>query len=257
MEEIESNEIFLLMGIGLIALLSLAIGVILIFFFSEKKYLSLEISNQKDILQTMLETQEKERNRLAKDLHDSITSKLNIVFLYLQQLDQYPNPQAKYNQVIGIIKETINNSISESRRLAHDLLPPTLEEFGLLEALKEASFALNALDSVKVTVDIHPQMPTVFPKNIELNIFRIFQELLNNSMKHGHAQNINLLIEGDDEILKMTYIDDGRGFDAQEIKSGLGLKSINSRVQLMNSKWSFHTNQGKGFKADFEINHSP
>jgi len=235
MEGITSKEIYFIMTLGIIACLFMALGIIYIYFNSERRYFQLQLMNQKDILKTMFETQEKERNRLAKDLHDSISSKLNVALLYLQQLDRDKNTEEKYLSTRQAINETLNASLAATRGLAHDLLPPTLEEFGLIEALKEISLSYSMLDNLDISLEVAPE------KRIRFIV-------------HGKAEDVFIKIDGPPRLLAISYEDNGRGFEMKDTKKGLGLKSIKSRIEILEGIWKYYSIPGKGFKAQIEIN---
>ena len=238
----EENQIVTIVIIGVLLLLLMAVALLLFFFFSRKKIVEkelerkeLEIGHQKEIIHATILTQEKERKRIAQDLHDDISSKLNVILLnsnFLIDGELSADEYTKVNEnIIKVTKKTLGNA----RKIAHDLLPPILEKFGLQSAIEELVDEFNM--SRKVYIESNIEYPEDrLSSTQELHVFRIVQELVNNSVRHGKAERIDLDFMEKDEELALNYKDNGVGFSAEVIeeKKGLGMKNIESRVELLN-----------------------
>ena len=237
----EENQIVTIVIIGVLLLLLMAVALLLFFFFSRKKIIEkelekkeLEIGHQKEIIHATILTQEKERKRIAQDLHDDISSKLNVILLNSNFLIDGDLTAEEYTKVNENIIKVTNKTLSNARKIAHDLLPPILEKFGLESALEELVDEYNMSKKVSIASNI------VYPKQQltstqELHVFRIVQELVNNSIRHGKAGKINFDFIAKNEELSLQYKDNGTGFSAEvlEDKKGLGMKNIESRVELL------------------------
>lgn len=238
----EENQIVTIVIIGVLLLLLMAVALLLFFFFSRKKIVEkelekkeLEVEHQKEIIHATILTQEKERKRIAQDLHDDISSKLNVILLnsnFLIDGELSADEYTKVNQnIIKVTKKTLGNA----RKIAHDLLPPILEKFGLRSAIEELVDEFNM--SRKVLIDSNIEYPqSKLTPTQELHVFRIIQELVNNSVRHGKAEKIDLDFVENNKDLSIHYKDNGIGFSADVIeeKKGLGMKNIESRVELLN-----------------------
>ena len=140
-----------------------------------------------------------------------------------------------------------NRTLQSARKIAHDLLPPILDKFGLQSAIEELVDDFNTSRKVVVTYQLkYPE--NYLNKDQELHLFRILQELINNSIRHGKAKNINLVLENKNSKLDLNYSDDGIGFDLKQaqIKKGLGLKNIESRVELLNGTLKISNKEKSG-----------
>ena len=240
----QENQIVTIVIIGVLLLLLMAVALLLFFFYSRKKIVEkelenkeIEISHQKEIIHATILTQEKERECIAQDLHDDISSKLNIINLNSNFLMDGELTPEEYTAVNKNILNVTKKAIRSARKIAHDLLPPILDKFGLQSALEELVDNYNS--SKKVFIDLNVDYPKDFlNKTQELHVFRIAQELINNSVRHGKAQNIKLDFSKHDEELCLSYKDDGVGFSTEIInkKKGLGMKNIESRVELLNGE---------------------
>jgi signal transduction histidine kinase len=218
----------------------------------EKK--DLEIKFQKDILLSTILTQEKERERIAQDLHDEISSKLNVVSLTLHSLKSSNKTIEEKTANIDDIIKLNNNAIENSRKIAHNLLPPVLEKFGLSAAIDELVLDFGKTKSVAIDYRNSADFSTLHA-DAQLNIFRILQELFNNSIKHGKANNIRLAFiqNGNERIC--NYGDDGVGFsvDGLQQNKGLGMRNIESRISFLNGHYQIKSEKNKGIQFTFSF----
>lgn len=239
------------------AFMLMALVLVLFFYFSRKKIIkqeiekkNLEINYQKDLLHSVIITQENERMRIAQDLHDDISSKLNIVALNSQMLVGTELSEKEYHEVTTNIINLTSKALENSRRIAHDLLPPVLEKFGLHAAISELAVEFNSSKAVMVYYENNIQFDTLEERK-HLHIFRILQELMNNSLRHGKAKNITVIfnVEGDKNVC--AYSDNGLGFDAADAtnQKGLGMKNIQSRIDLIQATIEINSAPDKGFRA--------
>mgnify|MGYP000294614417 CR=1 FL=1 len=244
MEELfsQENQIITIVLIGVLLLLLMAVALFFFFFISRKKIIekelekkSAEIKHQRELIHATILTQENERKRIAQDLHDDISSKLNVIHLNSNLLLDGGLSVKEYSEVVKSNINITNRTLQSARKIAHDLLPPILDKFGLQSAIEELVDDYNTSKKVVVSYQLKYQK-NYLNKTKELHLFRILQELINNSIRHGKAKNINLVLETSNSKLYLNYSDDGIGFDTKraKLKKGLGLKNIESRVELLN-----------------------
>ncbi|WP_405609836.1 sensor histidine kinase [Polaribacter sp. Asnod1-A03] len=257
----KEDQIIIIVLIGVLLLLLMGVSLLLFFFFSRKKIgekeiekKNLEIYHQKEIIQSIIITQEKERKRIAQDLHDDISSKLNVINLNANLLKDGNLSTEDYNFINNGILEATEKTLLSARKIAHNLLPPILEEFGLKDAIEELADSFNNSRKIKIEYTINYPKEILTSQN-ELHLFRIVQELINNSIKHGKAHNSLLKIRHKDNRLTLIYTDNGIGFNANNLenKKGLGMKNIESRVSLLNGNFNITSSVNKGFKIKITI----
>ncbi len=248
-----------LIAIGLLVFMSIAI--VLFFYFSRKRIIqaelekaNLEIDHQKRILQSVIVTQEEERKRIAQDMHDAISSKLNVVSLNANILTEEDITIEESNKVGASILKITNTVLESSRKIAHDLLPPTLQKFGLKAALEELCEEICETKKYKTNYQLDYE-EGFLEKNDELHVFRILQELVNNTIKHGDASEISVSLKTDENNLSLQYRDNGKGFNVEKIKEvkGLGMSGIENRVVILNGSFQVESQLGKGMKTIIEI----
>lgn len=251
----QEKDFLSLMAIGVLIMLMLALAFVSFFNYYRKKLLKehlqrqdLALQYQEDLLHSTILTQEAERKRIARDLHDEIGSKLNVIFLNIHRLKELEGSKA-FDATIDELVAVINTTIDSTRLISHELLPPTLEEFGLAESIRELQYSFNKLGQVEIGFsNLHGNNITVHDKLVELNLFRVIQELINNSIRHGGATKMDIKLGVDNLDVKLIYTDNGRGFDTDSIaaKKGLGMKNIESRMQMIHAGYEYISAPGEG-----------
>lgn len=241
--------------IGILGMFLLAVAII-VFFIQYQKKLSaqqeeiriMETNYQRDLLNASLEAQEVERKRVATDLHDGMGSLLSAVRLYLKQIS--PQKEAiKNEEILEEATYMVDTAINQARSISHDLLPTTLDRFGVLVALEDLCKRMQKINDLSVEIS-YPDTDLGFSKKQDLALYRITQELINNTLKHAGADLISIQFEELPGQIQLTYTDNGKGFtleDSQTAQLGLGLKSIKSRAQLLEGEMHMHSAPGQGF----------
>jgi two-component system NarL family sensor kinase len=191
------------------------------------------LEHQKKLLETNLHAQEKERERIAADLHDSLIGKLTVVRM-----------KSQLGAAAADVEEMLGESIAEARRISHDLTPPLIE-FSTIEELIS-----NLLDpwEQKLTIDYYRDVRTltIVTPQVKIQVLRIMQELITNIVKHAHATTVTVHLRHTKEMLILRVQDNGRGFDVAQLKAGLGLQSLEMRAQYLNAAHHVKSTPGKG-----------
>ncbi|MEQ1676953.1 MAG: sensor histidine kinase [Chitinophagaceae bacterium] len=221
----------------------------------QQRIRELEKDKQLVAVDSMLKGQEEERSRLAKDLHDGLGGLLSGVKFSLSNMKDNliitPENMAVFERSLDMI----DTSIKELRRVAHNMMPEMLTKFGLDEALKEYCNTINATKLLAVKYQSHG-MTVRIDKSTEIIIYRIIQELLNNTLKHAAATESFVQLIREDSRLNIVVEDNGKGFDATlpENNKGAGWANIRSRVEYLKGQVDVHSEQGKGTLINIEFN---
>lgn len=254
------SDFILIFSIATGGMLVLAGSIILFVVFYQKKMIqeqvkrqNLEIIYQNKMMQATLESQESERRRLAADLHDSIGGMLSAIRMGISTMVKTAPDATSIEQT----KQMLDDTISSVRQISRDLMPSTLEKFGLAQAIKELCERMQATTSLPIHFE---ELNEIFPidKNKELMIYRIVQELLNNAIKHSQASQVTVTLQAADELC-LGVEDDGIGFNFDSQKNdkrygkGLGLYSIENRASLLKGKIKFDHQRIKGSKITMSI----
>ena len=257
----QQNELISVIIYTFSAFLLMALVLVLFFYFSRKKIVeqeiekrNLQVQHQKKLLHSVLITQEEERKRIAQDLHDDISSKLNIVSLNCHLLKSSDITNTEISEISTSIINLTTKVLNNSRRLAHDLLPPVLEKFGLHAGVKELCLEFNGSKAVSVSYENHLEF-NIDENHRHLHVFRILQELMNNSVKHGKATQISIAFQEENSLNYCKYEDNGIGFDIHKLENqrGLGMKSIESRISFLNGSISINSEIKKGTQIAFNF----
>lgn len=236
-----------------------AVVLIIFFYFSRKKIIQKELEKkdlilqyQKEQLHAVIVTQEEERKRIAQDLHDDISSKLNIVSLNTHLLSSPNLTVEETNEITETIISLTSKALENSRKIAHNLLPPVFEKFGLNAGVEELCEEFESSKSIST----HYTNEIDFDdKDIDrhLHVFRILQELMNNSLRHGKATEIWIAFKNNNGLQTCFYEDNGVGFDSKNIENqkGLGMKNIESRISFLNGTIKFESEIGRGIAVIF------
>ena len=237
--------------VGITSFLLLA-SILTWFLFQQRQkrknqeIVTLKREHQIKTLETLIEGEEKERFRIAKELHDGVNGDLSAIKYKLSTLLEMNNT------VINEAITMIDNSCNQVRAISHNLVPPSLENFNLLEAVEEYCEKSDASHTQKITFQ-HLGDTINMSKKEEINIFRIIQELVTNSMKHAEATEINVQVSCRNKIMQITIEDNGIGFETNTIESkGIGLKNIQSRVDYLHGTLDIISNK-QGTSTTIEI----
>nr|WP_317631897.1 sensor histidine kinase [uncultured Flavobacterium sp.] len=206
--------------------------------------------NKISILTALLEGQEKERARLARDLHDSLGGLLSATKLQLSDFNS-KIPEHEKSEVENIITH-IDYAVSKLRKISHNLMPDLLIKFGLEIALKEFAERMQ-----NEQLQIHTQFlnyETKLSKDKELFVYRIVQELVSNAIKHANASQILIQFSEDKESYHVTVEDDGKGFDFKsDFEDSAGILNIQSRIEFLKGSVDFHSVIDQGSSIEFNF----
>jgi len=214
----------------------------------------LERQQQVVSLQSMINGQESERTRIAKDLHDGLGGLFSTVKMYFSTL-QHDTPALKENDLFKKSYAIVDSASVEVRRIAHNMMPEVLMKLGLVNAIKDLCDNISAGKLLKVSLEVHG-MSKRLNATTEIMLFRIIQELLNNIIKHAQASDAIIQFIRENERLSVVVEDNGRGFQTQaDDQSHLGIAAIQSRVNYLNGKMSIDSqkNVGTTIMMDFLI----
>ncbi|WP_462251596.1 sensor histidine kinase [Ferruginibacter sp.] len=205
---------------------------------------------QKVILKTAIESQEKERNEIGRELHDNVNQILAAANIHLG-LVRIGN----HEKSLELVKEgqhLIMKAVDEIRKLTHNIVSSHIDDMGVIIAIENLVDEINSLLAFKIEFK-HNIIEEIIPYPVGLTVFRIIQEQLNNIMKYASATKVFINLSIMDDQLVLNISDDGVGAAFDEIKKGIGLSNIKNRTTAYNGKVSFETSPGKGFKVNVQL----
>jgi signal transduction histidine kinase len=213
---------------------------------------------QQQQLRLIVATQEKEKKSISAELHDDLGVRLSALKYFVASLNKYISPddtegQATFEKTINIIDE----SVEDIRYLLISLSPKTLNEYGYLVAVEDLVNKLSQLHIINISLQ-QKGMENRLQADVEAGLYRITQELINNTLKHAQAASIKLNIEKTNTTIQLQYADDGKGFNQANSTGGYGIENIETRVALLNGKieWDAATNKPTKVNIVIPYNHT-
>lgn len=210
----------------------------------------------KEIFNAILETEEKERKRFSRDMHDGLGALLSTLKIYLNLLQKDNKSMDERNALLEEMKQTINQAIATARTIANDLMPSVLMDYGLIKALEVFTDALIINGVIQIQFK-HDDIGNGLDEKTQTHIYRIVLELINNTLKHAQATTITINLKITYNTLTIDYIDNGKGFVFDKIvmqgQDSQGLKNIFSRINFLNGKGQYHTELDYGLRFTMEI----
>ncbi|MFP4448156.1 MAG: histidine kinase [Bacteroidales bacterium] len=207
---------------------------------------------------SMLEGQETERNRLAKEIHDGLGPLLSTIKINLEAINMEIDQYTKNNVIskrLDKVYKLIDILAQDMRSISHSLMPKVLEDFGVGPALESLCNHLN--EPGKINIHYYDSgFEDRMEKNTELNIYRIAQELLHNAIKHSGGTRVNIQYIKHTASIVLMVEDNGKGFDIRKAKSdktGIGLKNIETRAKMIGANLFIDSNKDVGVTATLEI----
>jgi PAS domain S-box-containing protein len=208
---------------------------------------------EKKLFETIINTEEKEREKFAGDLHDEVGPLLSSLKMYISLLAETDDKKKK-EYITPQIQTLIKEAITSVREISNDLSPHVLNNYGCVAAIN--SFIGMKRDFINVAFNQNLENVR-FAQSIEIVLYRVVKELVNNTIKHAKAFNIEIKMYEEDNFIKLFYKDDGIGFKTDEtvnLSSGsIGLLNIMSRVKTVNGKYKISSSKGTGFAFEMTI----
>jgi len=252
-------DIYFILFMGTAGMLMLAFAAIFLFVVYYKRNIKakeelheMETQHQQKLIFSNLQTLEDERKRFAEDLHDEVGASLSAIRLHASRIETDVKDEEVRNRLKDV-KEIIDQAMASTRRISHNMLPPGLELFGLAKIISDLAGQLSKANEIEVKVTAPAIMPRLDYKT-ELMLYRVLQELLNNTLKHAEAGIIQINFLTDEKQYYIYYSDNGKGFDTSSVRyNGLGLRNLESRVKMINGSYLFSTAPGKGLEVNMAV----
>lgn len=245
-----SKQRYMMIGLSVLFLM---VTVLMYMLYHRKQLkqeakLQAEIMRQQDIAtKSILEAEEKERKRIAGDLHDGVGQMMSAVKMNLSSLASKINLTSEND--LALMDKTmslVDESCKEVRSVSHNMMPNALLKAGLSSAVKEF---IDKIDHSKLQVNLYTEgLQERLGNNVETVLYRVIQEIVNNVIKHACANQLDISLIRDAEGISCTVEDNGRGFDLSANKNaeGIGLKNIHARIVYLKGTVEWDSSLGKG-----------
>jgi len=235
-----------------IAVAAVALGIIIGYFILTMiRHQRRNIRLYKAKIRAEISTLENERKRMASDLHDELGPLLSAVRIQINYLEAKNENDQK---IVAFANKHIDDILTKTREISYNLMPNTLVRKGLIKALQEYVNKLSQIHKLKINFEA--DSPIELSKEKEINIYRILQEIIHNTIKHADATQLAIKLKKQNGMLELMTADNGIGFDMDnkmESSEGLGLINLQSRTEVLNAKFNYHSALGHGTQYIFEI----
>jgi signal transduction histidine kinase len=217
--------------------------------------LSIQKDLEKKLLETIIQTEEKEKQRFAADLHDELGPFLAGIKLYIDEIDRNLENFERRRTLMDFLKKMVDDAIAKTRLISNSLISNLIMDFGLEKAIESFVSQINQVHKSPIYTSIG-ELPGTISKTLEINVYRILIEFINNSLKHANAQSIAISICTDDSYLNVIYEDNGKGFDFEKeilTPTGIGLTSIMNRIKSTHAVYSFKSSPNQGMHVEIKF----
>lgn len=235
-----------------VTIAAIVLGIIIVvFIITMIRHQRRNVQLYKAKIRAEIFTLEKERRRIATDLHDELGPILSAVRIQINHLSADKEEDKK---ILTFANKHIDDLLAKTREISYNLMPNTLVRKGLVNAVKEYLGKMNEAHDLDITFQCSETIS--LPDEISLNIYRIVQEVTHNTIKHAEAQKLVVQLYTDDDKLVLMTADDGRGFDYENTikkNKGLGLVNLQSRTEILNAAFNYRSQIDGGTQYVFEM----
>ncbi|MGQ0738975.1 MAG: tetratricopeptide repeat-containing sensor histidine kinase [Bacteroidota bacterium] len=204
---------------------------------------------QNEMFNSIISLQDKERTRIARDIHDSLGSILSATKMKMSALEENTDwPTSVQKEKQQAIMQMLDGAVTELRNISQNLMPATLSKLGLVSALKNLFNDISDYSGLKINFTVHG-LENRIDESAEIGIYRIILELINNVVKHAGASEVSVQLIKHPGYININAEDNGRGFDFRKVMAkpgGIGISNIQSRVNFLNGSMDIDTEEGRG-----------
>jgi signal transduction histidine kinase len=250
-------------GFVFASLLLAAILILSIYFYTQKakrnkllaaqKMQEAEITHQKDLLESVITSQEAERKRIGMDLHDEVGAALSTLRI---KIEQHAGEATTAPAVTENYKSDIDKIIANMRNISHALSPRIAGNFGFYDAVHELADGVNRSGTINMQIHFDENnLPVFANEQAPMALYRVIAELVNNTLKHARAQNIQLTVAVADDTMQMAYSDDGIGMaqNPGTAARGMGMQNIESRLGIIGATWAVQQPEAGGYGVAISV----
>jgi len=212
-----------------------------------------EKEHERQVAIAITDAQERERRELGMELHDNVNQLLGATLLYLGMAIKSGNVKREEKEILNSCRDYIHEAIGDLRNLSHRLTPYAKEEASLKEVIQLLIEPLQKTNQFKIDLQIDEIKNNTVDSDMQLNLYRIVQEQLNNIVKHAGAEKVKIKLWLTQKLIKLSISDNGKGFDPASFKDGIGLENIKRRAEMFSGKIKLRSAPGNGCELIVEM----
>ncbi len=263
MDKSQGLELFQTLAPLAALVIIIAVGVILMVYQFQRslfrqrlKEENLKNEHQQALLSTTIAVQENERQRIARDLHDDLGAQLSVALMQLKQANEMLQKDAAGGpvQVMHELEDHLETALKTTKHVIYELLPPQLLSLGIFKAMRAHVAEIEKTGKLKVELSTASELGEI-PWPVQLGLYRILSELLNNTLKHAEASKAFIELAKADRQIQCTYRDNGKGLPdkLEKEKAGLGLQSLKGRASALQGTFHYRNAEAGGFEAQISL----
>lgn len=199
--------------------------------------------HQRNLVRASIESQERERAQIGRELHDNINQILAVTKAYV---DTALHEDDRRGDLLGRSLKNLDMAINEIRKMSKSLVPPVMKEDGLVASVSDLVETMRVVNKFSIDFRCEKEMLHNLGEDQQLALYRIVQEQVNNIIKHAEAQNVRIELTGISGYVSLLIADDGKGFDPKVRSKGIGLSNILSRIEVFDGKLELESARGAG-----------
>lgn len=211
---------------------------------------ALKNNHQQDLLRTSITVQEKERQRIAGDLHDELGARLSMTLMQVKQAQE--SQATNSEEVLPQLQSQLEEALTATKRISYELMPPQLVNLGLYKALLVLIEEARQAGPLQIKLTKAGD-PNLLPWSVQLGLYRMISELLNNTLKHAEASKVTIELRQEEGTIHCHYQDNGKGLSKTLSNPGLGLQSLEGRASSLNGELEWSPPNTSGFWAKIEL----
>jgi signal transduction histidine kinase len=244
--------------IGISSISAIAILLVLVLNQQKKRKIQSEkdaaiIAEREKGIKAVFDAQEEERQRIAKDLHDGVGQQISAIKLHLQNVAKdITGTMKEFKPDLDKIGKMVTETGSEIRSISHQMMPRALTELGLVAALEDMVEKSFTYSEMECSFE-HHGLKDRLPGNVEIGLYRIAQELINNIIKHSNAKRVEMQLMKTNRYIILIVQDDGKGIKSVKGSGGIGMLNINNRLRTINGELNLESDTGRGTTATIRI----
>lgn len=217
----------------------------------EKTLIDEKLKKEQELIEARLQAEDQQRSQIGRDLHDGVGQMLAYIGMYV---DMMKSKGSLSSEEFTKLESALHNTLEQVRTLSRTLAPPALEDLGLRDSIRELIASYAILKKPVFELQIYTQRED-YNLNLEkkMVVYRILQELLNNTFKYAEANKVSIQLHFKDRKFYMDYADDGKGYDPETISKGVGLDSMRARIAFYKGSLVLDSAKGKGSRAHISL----
>lgn len=214
------------------------------------KDVTVEKNTETKVIEAIISTEERERRRIATDLHDALGQKLHGIKMLCESMVVMKKDSNNFDSTLAVCLDFIDNCIDTTHKLSHGIMPKAIEDGALFSAFEELERFFSELVKIEIFA---PEEEFNISVERKINIYRVVQEFITNSLRHGKSETVQIKAFQNEGVYNFVISDNGIGFELENVKLGRGIRNMESRLKAIDARYSLLGKKGEGAELRFSF----